>query len=200
MYKADGTGTFSQYDEEIAILKHFRGCYGSFLDVGAWNPKVFSNTRALYELGWSGVMIELSPGPMVDLLKAYGEEGRITLVQGAVGLDDSIVRFQISDDSVTTSNAASYEKWKDTAKFYGQLYVRTITFAQIKLWYGSFDFINLDAEGMSVDLFHEMLRQELKPSCCCVEHDGRTTELAAAATAVGYKAVYVNATNAVFAL
>jgi hypothetical protein len=39
-----------------------------------------------------------------------------------------------------------------------------------------------------------------KPPCCCVEHDGRLAELAQEATAVGYKLIYSNGTNAVFAL
>jgi FkbM family methyltransferase len=201
MYKPDGTGTYSQYDEEQAILRYFGDTEeGKFLDIGAWDPKCFSNTRALFERGWGGVMIEPSPTPMLSLLKEYGKEERIMLVQAAVGLEDSILAFQMSDDSVTTSDPESYRKWKDAAAFRGRVYVRTITFAQVKLWYGGFDFVNLDAEGISVDLFHEMLKQGMKPACCCVEHDSRMTELGAAATAVGYKAVYVNGTNAVFTL
>lgn len=39
-----------------------------FLEIGAWDPITFSNTRALVELGWRGVMIEPSPGPFIELL------------------------------------------------------------------------------------------------------------------------------------
>lgn len=194
--------TYSQYDEQQAIL----ACVGElnhleerkFLDIGAWDPICFSNTRALFERGWGGVMIEPSPTPMLSLLKAYGSEPRITLVQAAVGLEDSMLAFQMTDDSVSTSDATSYATWKDHAKFLGRCFVRTITFDQINLWYGGFDFINIDAEGISVDLFHAMLTSGARPECCCVEHDGRMTELASAATGVGYKLVYANGTNAVF--
>ena len=195
--------TFSQYEEDLAIAECFKGRDkpGRFLDIGAWDPKTFSNTRALYELGWSGVMIEPSPTPMLSLLKEYGKEPRITLVQAAVAPTETIVAFEMSDDSVSTSDPASYAKWKDQTHFHGTVMVRTITWDQICLWYGGFDFVNIDAEGTSVDLFHEMLKAGARPQCCCVEHDGRLAELAAAATSqgIGYKMVYSNGTNALFA-
>ena len=206
--------TFSQYDEEQAITGYcdalpigHKGAGGSgrFLDVGAWDPKTFSNTRALFERGWSGVMIEPSPTAMLSLLKEYGKEPRITLVQGAVGLEDSIVAFEMSDDCVSSSDpkhiARLSEPGPNQAKFHGTAMVRSITWEQICLWYGGFDFVNIDAEGYSVDLFHAMLNAGAKPSCCCVEIEaGRMLELSAAATKVGYKLIYANGTNAVFAL
>lgn len=200
--------TFSQYDEQQSIAGYFENLplghrgkgAGRFLDIGAWDPICFSNTRALYLKGWTGVMIEPSPTPMLSLLKEYGNEQRIVLVQAAVGLEDTLLKFNMTDDSVSTSDPESYSKWKDTAKFHGSVMVRTVTFEQINMWWGGFDFVNLDAEGISVDLFHSMLRSGAKPSCVCCEHDSRLTELAAAATAVGYKLIYSNGTNCILAL
>lgn len=202
--------TYSQYDEQHAILGYFdavplghkgRG-EGRFLDIGAWDPICFSNTRALFERGWSGVMIEPSPTPLLSLLKAYGDEPRIKIIEAAVGLEDSLVSFQVSDDSVSTLDPESFAKWKDQAAFRGSVSVRTITWPQINTWWDGFDFVNIDAEGISVDLFHSMLGSGVKPVCVCVEHDGRLAELAGVATApnVRYKMLYSNGTNAVFAL
>ncbi len=70
---------YSQFEEEKHILAALG--YGEFatmdpttqqrkfLDVGAWDPITFSNTRALVELGWSGVMIDPAPGPFIELLR-----------------------------------------------------------------------------------------------------------------------------------
>jgi len=65
---------YSQFEEQSAVLNAFarNGEFandGRFLDIGAWDTVKFSNTRALYELGWSGVMIEPSPGPLVEMLR-----------------------------------------------------------------------------------------------------------------------------------
>ena len=202
--------TYSQYDEEQAIVGYFdRG--GAlpgepsinprrFLDVGAWDPKCFSNTRALFERGWRGVMIDPSPFPLVNLIKEYGQVDGMHIVSAAVAVEATMLKLHVSADSVSTTEQGNYELWKDHAKFEGTLWVRSITMSEIFNQFGGFNFINLDAEGVSVDLFHQMLISGGKPPCCCVEHDGRLSELAAAATAVGYKMVYSNGTNAVFAL
>lgn len=195
---------YSQGGEQAVILEVLShtdrpGPVGKFLDIGAWNAKTFSNTRALYEADWSGVLIEPSPGPMLSLIAEYGGEPRITLVQAAVGLRRSFENFYVTDDAVSTNSEANYEKWKEHAEFRGAIFVPTITWEEISNIWGGFSFVNIDAEGLSVDLFHEMLRLELFPPCVCVEHDGRTTELLSAATNAGYRAVLVNGENAVLA-
>ena len=65
---------YSQFTEQDAILAAFEGVTkpdGPFryLDLGSWDAITFSNTRALYEKGWEGVMIEPSPGPLVEMLR-----------------------------------------------------------------------------------------------------------------------------------
>jgi FkbM family methyltransferase len=59
----------SQFEEEKHILKAFGSHVGRFLDIGCWDPITFSNSRALVERGWSGVMIEPAPGPFIELLR-----------------------------------------------------------------------------------------------------------------------------------
>ncbi len=189
---------FSQQDEERYILEALSDApTGRLLDIGAYNPKVFSNTRALFDLGWSGVMIEPSPGPMHALLKEYGEEPRITLIQAAVSLERGLVRMRVTDDAVSSSEAATIETWKDAGGYLGWLHVSAIALEDIANQFGGFDFVNVDAEGVSVDLFKRMLEMKWEPRCFCVEHDGRSTELLAAATGAGYSCTYANATNVV---
>lgn len=62
---------YSQFEEEKHILAAMidRSGPGKFLDIGCWDPITFSNTRALVERGWSGVMIDPAPGPFLELLR-----------------------------------------------------------------------------------------------------------------------------------
>lgn len=192
---------YSQFEEQPAILAAFKGKpAGRFLDIGAWSATTFSNVRALFELGWSGVCIEPSPRPMLDLLAEYGDEPRVTLIQAAVSLEAGIISLHITDDGVSTASEAAYEDWKERATFRGSLMIPAITLDQISLQFGGFDFWSIDVEGFSADLFLQMLATGYRPHCVCVEHDGRTTELLQAATRAGYKASLCNGTNLVVRL
>jgi FkbM family methyltransferase len=191
---------YSQHEEEKYILEAFPSVIGRFLDIGAWLPKDKSNTRALYELGWSGVMIEPSPGPMGALLDEYGNDTSVTLVCAAVGLTAGLFPMKVSDDAVSTSNVEHYESWKTRTSFRGDLTVPHITLEHIARKFGSFDFVSIDAEKLSALLFLRMLDLAWRPRCICVEHDGRLDDLRTKASAAFYLETYSNAENSVFVL
>ncbi len=174
---------------------------GAFLDVGAFAPKTFSNTRALYELGWSGVMIEPSPMPMHALLQEYGKEPRITLICAAVGLERQMAKLNITQDAMSTSDPAWCEKWAKDGGYYGSMFVPQITLDDIFLQFGGgFDFVNIDTEGSSFELLKALLATEVRPRCIAFEHDGRHAESFALFDACGYKMVYENDENRILVL
>jgi FkbM family methyltransferase len=191
---------YSQNQEQSAILAAFAGRVGSgykFLDIGAFHAKQLSNTRALFELGWSGVMVEPSPTPFAGLVEEYGKCERIKLINAAVGFAPGAVEMYVTADAVSTFNGAIYEKWRDKTKFDGKHLVECVTLEQIYDEHGTFDFINIDTEGMSADLLlHRVLSGPL-PHCICVEHDERIGEIIVAATEKGYFCTYGSGENLV---
>ena len=193
---------YSQYDEQRYILAAFgwdQDGHGHgpdkadcrFLDVGSYHPTEKSNTRALYEMGWSGVMIEPSPGPMHALLKEYGNDPRITLIQAAVSpTGGGLLDMAITDDAVSSGSVEVQKTWAKEGGYFGRLLVPTVTPHDIATQFGGFEFVNIDAEGISVDLFCVMAKNlGWRPKCWCVETDNRDAELAAIAKAAGYKSV-----------
>lgn len=195
---------YSQKLEEVYILRacaqlgRYPESGGRYLDVGAWNAFSMSNTRALFDLGWSGVMVEPSPLPFASLTKEYGSVPRVELINAAVVLDDiAEVEMHVSEDAISTTEEANYEKWKDVARFDAKITVPAITLERIFEKYGDFDFVNIDTEGTSTDLLHRMLSLGARPKAICVEHDGRTTEILAAVTELGYACTYANGENLV---
>lgn len=192
---------YSQYDEEKHILAACDATkQGRFLDVGAWNAKTFSNTRALFERGWSGVLIEPSPEPFLALLKEYGNEPRILLILAAVGFERNCVKLHASADAVSTTRDQVYRQWRDAATYQGDFWVPQITFGELFNQFGGpFNFVNLDTEGTSVDLLLSLDLSNLLPRAVCVEHDGRVAECIEHGQRHGYRAVYVNGTNLVLA-
>lgn len=194
-----GIGSYSQFEEDTAYVPLFDRP-GRFLDIGAWDPRIFSNTRALYELGWNGVIVEPSPDPFLKQLREYGNDERITLLQAAVGDERAIAQMWCTDDAVSTTEAEQYEKWKDAAKYHGKFFVPVITIQDIFDQFGGpFDFVNLDVEGRSVDLLKKLLATPAFPRCIVVEHDGRETEVISLACSKGYSVIFGNTTNLVLA-
>jgi FkbM family methyltransferase len=192
---------YSQSGEQAAILAAFEsphGPEGVFLDIGAYHPFDKSNTRALCELGWSGIMIEPSPGPMKALLAEYGNEPRITLIQACVTLEPGLVSLKVSDDAVSSSNAAVQETWKEAGGYFGSMLVPGLTLEALSNQFGgAFDFVNIDAEGCSIDIALRMLSLGWEPKCFCCETDGRLEELMIAATAKNFRLTFANGCNAV---
>jgi FkbM family methyltransferase len=180
---------------------------GRFLEIGAFHPKQNSNTRALYELGWSGVMVEPSPGGMNSLLEAYGQERRIVLIQAAVGLAPRLAPFQITDDALSSSDEAHIERCvKAGYAFKGEVLIPQLTLERLFMEVGNaFDFVSIDVEGGSADLalqyfamvreHPQSFREAAPPHAIIVEHDHRVPELTAAGAAKGYRVALKNGEN-----
>lgn len=169
---------YSQNNEEEAILKALASIEaGRFLDIGAFHPTIFSNTRALFERGWCGVMLEPSPGPFSSLKAAYGEDPRIKLLNVAVGEQTGEVEMYVTDDAVSTTSEAQYQKWCRAAAFSGKIRVPAISVPDLISSCGDvdFEFASIDAEGQSVDILGALLA-EIHPKCVCVEYDDREEE------------------------
>ncbi len=207
--------SYSQGEEERYILEAFADNVlgrpiGRFLDLGGYNPKDNSNTRALVELGWAGVIVEPSPGAMMSLLREYGDEERITLINAAVGLAPRLAKMHITDDALSTLNEEHLERCKAAGyTFYGTFLVPQLTLERIFMEVGNvFDLVSIDIEGGSADLFEQYLGMLTEhpahafkvappPRCFTVEHDGRWRELELAAEARGYQKVMQNGENIV---
>jgi FkbM family methyltransferase len=192
---------YSQHGEQDIILGHFGDRVGRFLDVGAGDGTTFSNTRALAERGWSGVLVEASPLVLHALEKLYGGDPRFEIVCAAVGtVRAALVDFWDSPDCVGTTQAAHVELWKVRAPF-TKIQLSQITIADItnKLG-GGFDFVNIDTEGTSLHIFKSLDAEFLKRTrCFCIEHDGGPVEIANHAERSGHRTIYLNGTNIILA-
>jgi FkbM family methyltransferase len=195
---------YSQNNEQEIILELLKGrADGRFLDIGAYDATMLSNTRALYELGWSGVMVEPSPEPFVALLKQYGNDPRITLVHAAaaVGSDPELKRMYGTADAISTTDEKFHATWQAAGhKFTGSFWCPCVTLGSIlEVVGGRFDFVNIDTEGSSGELFIACLASMLRPEVYCVEHDHKHDRLTRIAGTDGYKWVATTGENLILA-
>ncbi len=172
---------FSQNSEQDIILKYFEGQkLGTYLDIGAYDPEVFSNTRALYELGWRGVLVE--PAEMnYNVLKNYFKEDKATqIIQTCVGQYDGEVDFLDSGgDAIGTIVPSHAEKW---AKGYGTNYTKvksrivTVETLLKETLYKKFDFVNIDVEDHDFQVLSQFNLNEIGCKLVCVEFNGKEKE------------------------
>jgi FkbM family methyltransferase len=192
---------YSQNREEEIIVQLFNAerQVGHFLDIGAYDGKTFSNTLRLAELGWSGVCVEPSPTVFPALLKLHGGNPKISLVNSAVSAANGFIDFyDCGGDAVSTTHAPHKDKWeKGFGSTYTKMTVYGVTFGDVFRKFGlNFDFINLDVEGVSADLFMLLPLQTLTQTrCLCVEHDGKMAEIQERAAQFGFGYVHHNGEN-----
>jgi len=191
---------YSQHGEQQYILEALRPIIcpegtgkpqlGRLLDIGAWNAKTFSNSRALIELGWSAVLFEPSPGPLRGLVEEYGKNPRVEVVGAAVTLGGGMLKLRCTDDALSAdvNNAEHFKTWAGYG-FYGDMWTNSVSLAAVFANWGDVDFVSLDTEGSSVALFSEMVRLKKKPRCVVVEHENQWEFLKEAAQHGGYRLV-----------
>lgn len=190
--------SYTQRNEEEHIVRACAGCeLKRFLDIGAWHAKQLSNTRALYDLGWTGVLAEPSPGPVRGLVQEYGEQSGMAVICAAVALEPGLIPLQITDDAV--SSAGDISNWKSAGGYFGTMWIQSITIPQILNQWGAFSMVSIDTEGTSTDLLRALLETDMLPACIVVEHDGRIIEATKMAEVKHYRVATITEENIVFA-
>lgn len=194
---------YSQGREEEILLDVLKAtkAAGHFLDIGAYDGRVFSNTLRLAELGWSGVCVEPSPTVFPALLKLHGSNPGITLIQAAVCAAPGFIDFYDSGgDALSTTHVPHKEKWEaGYSVAYARMLVYAIDYAALFKQVGyAFDFINLDVEGLSADmLFRLPLNSLERLRCLCVEHDGKLDDIVTHTARFGFGYVFHNGENVI---
>lgn len=198
---------YSQYGEDDIILQVLATMDlpkpPRLLEIGAWSPIHLSNSRAFIEAGWMATLVEFSPSAVRELVKEYGRNERVEIVQAAITPlkgEHSAMRFEITDDALSSSNAQSIETWKDAGGFYGSMYVAQMPLAELLMQFGSnrgYEYISIDTEGTSVELALELLESDFRPRVLCVEHDQRLVWLMEHAQKHNYRMQWANGTNAI---
>lgn len=191
---------FSQNNEQDYILEYFNDLNnGKYLEIGSFHPTKFSNTRALFEKGWSGVLVEPSPNCMKSLENAYLDEPRIKLVQAAITDTDGMITFyEASSDAIGSTDVAHKQKWeKGNGVQYNEITVKAISMASFLKEHGeNVDFINIDVEGTNWQLFNlipDWFFNSIK--MICIEHDGKNIEMENKLKSFGFRKILFNAEN-----
>jgi FkbM family methyltransferase len=192
---------YSQNNEQEIITEYFAGRVGKFIDIGAFNAFQFSNTRALYEAGWYGVMVEPVAKLADGIKEVYKDEPRIEVLQLAIGLSNEPLTLHVCEDAVSTTNVDWRNTWAEAGVQYTEQTVPQMHIVDFLLQYGKdVKFISIDTEKTNIELFRAIPDWFFRQiEMLCIEHDGLDKEVEMAMQPFGFKRVLFNAENIILA-
>jgi len=173
---------FSQSGEDHILSKIFekkieRNEKGFYVDIGAYHPYKLSNTFYFYLQGWRGINVDPSPGSMKVFNKIRKDDLNIE-----IGISERGKGFEIPFYDLGNSPMSSFKlDWLnqnsinlDSCTIH---YVKTYTLIELFEKYLSndqkIDFLNIDAEGMSDQVYRSNNWNIYRPKILIIEMEGR---------------------------
>lgn len=205
---------YSQHFEQKTILEYFGNFVGTLLDVGANDGVTFSNSRALLELGWYGVLVEPSEKTFEKLVEnCQPFTGKVLLHNVGISTYCGDAEFFESgeliggDHSLVSSlKETETERWKKQSKetdpvvSYEKTTIPVIDFATLLKNSGDpqFDFITIDVEGMELEILRQIDFSTIDCQLICLEHNGSQELCDEFARLVPMPMLHKNKTNIFF--
>jgi FkbM family methyltransferase len=147
--------SYAHQGEDVVIegmLKWVKN--GTYVDVGAYHPVLYSNTYAFYNKGWSGIVID----PNIDMKPLYTlMRPRDTFVHTAVGpVPEEKPYYMFDDGAYNSFDEGRAKSWKATRGL-DIKEVRTISFKPLSQILREqnithIDFLNVDVEGLDLEV------------------------------------------------
>ncbi len=144
--------SYGQFGEDTIVQVALRGVIGgTYIDVGAYHPILYSNTYALYCRGWHGFVVDPNHtmSPLYRLLRH-----RDVFINTAIGCDCRELYHSFSDGAYNTLDTDEAEKRKKMPylKYLGSREIECKSLADVVKENGirHIDFLNVDVEGQDL--------------------------------------------------
>ena len=165
--------TYSQWGEDQYIVEYFKDKNkGIYLDIGCFNPFMYSNTCLLYNKGWCGINIDINP-TSIDLFKiARPNDFNIcTTINDVkksfkVFLDDPFSPVNTLDKKFYERLGKSFSDNKKIFNIESKSIDEVINLGGIKK---DIDFINIDVEGSDYKILTQINIHKIKPKLISIE-------------------------------
>jgi FkbM family methyltransferase len=162
--------SYSQSGEDMilnTILIHTK--MGTYIDVGANNPTIQSNTHFFYLKGWSGINIDALPGSMAKFNKI---RPRDTNLEVAISNQEARLKYHMFSSSFYNSfDESSATEHKE--KLIKIVEISTSTLKMVldeHLRNREIDFLSVDVEGLDFEVLCSNDWSRYRPKVILVEH------------------------------
>lgn len=205
-------GSFSQQGEDL-IIDHFvdHKKNGFYVDIGAYDPHRFSNTKRFYLKGWQGINIEPN---IKNFQKFKRQRLRDTNINMGIGKSTGKLTFyEFVPDTLSTFSKKEADSYlRQGYSLAGRNNVNVSPLRNILKKYvkkKKIDFFSIDTEGMEMEVLETNDWTRFKPRVICIEsalHRSndknlkRVSSIEAFLRHESYDKVYENETNSIFVL
>lgn len=210
---------YSRHDEEPFILEYFHQhppAHRVFCDIGAFDGVTHSNTRALWEAGWTGTLCEPVPSAFEALVRNARDGG----ASGAMLLRTAVApALMIRDGHIRMWTPTTPRNGADT----DPRECSTLLPSQFARWGGMYEweevevpattleivmlpetvFLSVDCEGMDAAVLASRRWDGPNPQLVMAEHNGHTDALERIEMVLrpaGYRKVFDNGMNGAWGL
>ena len=194
--------SFSQFQEDLIIDELFnRKSTGLYVDIGANDPLINSNTKYFYSRGWRGINIEPNIIAFNKIKEDRKEDCNLNL---AISDKSSELTFYLvgDDSSISTLNKDQAVKIaKKTNNKLATCMVKTDTLSNIFDKYlddGKIDFMSVDAEGHDFEVLKSNDWKKYRPALVLVEANINTKQIIDFMNSIEYLYIFSNNINALF--
>lgn len=157
-----GRLSFSAEGEDLVLASLFEAVppvAEFYVDVGAYQPKRFSNTYFFYRRGWRGINIDAMPGSMLEFQKT---RPRDINVEAAISATPRTLTYHMfAEQALNTLSEAVARERTNNPMYYrsqpvGTRHLRTRTLTEVldeRLPPGQrIGFLNVDVEGLDLEV------------------------------------------------
>lgn len=168
--------SYSQYGEDLIVATYFRmrGQSGGFyVDIGAFHPRKFSNTHLLHRAGWQGIAVDVDRRK----LRAFeiARRGRVHAIHAAVAPTagvSTLYKFDRIWSEIDTIDRKTAEQYRDASGVaFSTEVIRAVSINDVLSEAPRVDFLNLDIEGIDVDVLERLDVARFRPRLICFEDE-----------------------------
>lgn len=191
-----GVPLYAQGREDVYLLRLFgKNFKGFYVDVGANNGVLVSNTYSLYRLGWRGICLEPNPDAFAGLKKIRGEDVCLNLGAGAEPGELQLTwKTGLTEGSTLQSVDASGRR-SAVVEIKPLTDILRESNAPVK-----FDVLSIDVEGVELEVMKGLDWSIYRPHLIILEYNSGgklNTEALEFATSLGYRPIVINRWNVI---
>lgn len=187
--------SYAQWGDDLLVLAYFDGIeHGTFIEAGANEPKILSQTYLLEQNGWSGALVE----PVDECCQNLRVERPGSRVfQNALGAPNQKGNLTLRIPEGVTALATALEE--GAAVMEGELIIEApfITLNEVIEQAGikHLNFLSLDLEGMELNAMHGLDFARHKPDLIIIEDRNENLSKHNFLKSKSYKVVRRNGSN-----